>query len=883
MSDKVVKKVKKSIYIVWVVPIIAILLAIWMIYKYYSGLGEIIVVTVDDASGFEVKKTPLIYRGVKVGFIKSMEIDKNDISKVNISLLVHKKSFSHIARSNSSFVKVSPKISSTEITGLSTIFSGSYIEVFTKSKNFDEIKKDKYQDHFIALKKREKSKYEGLKYLKLSYKDASIADGAPILYRKEAIGKIIDHKLENDQVQYIADIDNEYIDLIKEHTRFYKIKAIDVKASLSGVDVQLDSFATLLSGGLSFVSDNNDSKRVDNNRTYSIFDSLDEASLDDDVITLVAKKAYKLNASQTHIYYKGFDAGKIISIDYLPSKDETLFKFKFKAEFKSLAEHGLYFWIVEPKVAFGKVEGIDSIFSGNYINFEKDLKESKKKRYILHESAPQKDGVHLQLQAKSMQGLSEGGVVLYLNKEVGRIDKINFNKESGVKVDITIFNEYSSLVNDSSIFYLNSLIKSKIDFKEVKIEIPTLKSMVLGGITFDTLNKNEKLKKRTFLLYEDQSSVEEQTYLNSGGRFITLTSDTLNSLHKNSPIFFKEMEVGKIIDYSFDGDKFIFKAYVGKNFKHLINDSTYFYNSSKFDLDIDFPKVKVTTASLENMLRGGLSFKTKIKDAAYSEEKSYRIYKSEEQAQEDKFIIKLLIKNDEGLKVGSKITYKSIVLGEITSIELNSDNSLLMRAIIDKKYKKYFKNDTKMWVEKFSISANGVENVPSLVGGSSIAIHPGKEARYRTLYHPLEKTPAKSLFSDGLRVVIKAKRRAGLKVDSPVYYRQFQIGNVEQIELSNNSKYVKIVVFIEKCYAYIIRKNSIFYSVGGIGVNLNLSGLKMKTETLSTIIRGGISVITPDDYTQKADEYENFLLEYEPKDEWLEFNPMLINDESNCS
>lgn len=883
MSEKVVKKVKKSLYMVWVIPLVAIILASWMIYKYYSGLGEVIVVTVNDAAGFEIKKTPLIYRGVKVGFIKSMEIDKDDISKVNVSILVHKKSFSHIAKSNSSFVKVSPKISSTEISGLSTIFSGSYIEVFTKSKNLSEIKKDKFQDHFIAIKKKEKSEYRGLEYIKLSYKNATIADGAPILYKKEAIGQVINHKLEKEQVSYIAQIDEEYVDLIKEHTRFYKIKAIDVKASLSGIDVQLDSLATLLSGGLSFVTDSNDSDRVDNSKTFAIFNSLDDAVLDDDIITLVAKKAYRLNASQTHIYYKGFNAGKIISIDYLPSKDETHFKFKFKPEFKSLANYGLYFWIVEPTISLGKVEGIDTIFSGNYISFEKDSTQGKKQRYNLHESAPQKSGLHLQLQAKNMQGLSEGGVVLYLNKEVGRIDSVSFNKESGVKVDVTIFDEYSSLVNNSSIFYLNSLIKSKIDFKEVKLEIPTLKSMILGGITFDTLNKGATSSKRTFLLYEDQSSVEEQAYLNSGGKFITLSSKTLNALHKNAPIFYKEMEVGKIIDYSYDGDKFIFKAYIEKNYAHLINDSTYFYNSSKLEVDIEFPKVKVSTTTLEQMLRGGLSFKTKIKDAAYSEERSFTIYKNEEEATDENFIIHLMLNNDKGLKVGSKITYKSIVLGKITSIELNDESYLSMKAIINKKYKKYFKDDTKMWVENFSLSVDGVKNVSSLVTGASIAIYPGDDKKERRLYYLLENKPSKSFFNEGLRVVLKAKRGAGLKVDSPLYYRQFQIGNVEQIELSNSSEYVKIVVFIEKCYAYIIRKNSIFYNVGGVGVELDVTGLKMKTETLSSIVEGGISVVTPDNYTKRADEFENFTLEYELKEKWLEYKPKLLNSESECS
>jgi len=874
MFQKAVKKEKKTLYVVWVIPVIAIFLALWMIYKYYDGLGKEIVIKMDDVSGFTLKKTPLIYRGIKVGFINDMEVDPNNLSKINVSILVRKKSYEHIARESSYFVKISPKITTTGVSGLSALLSGSYIEVFTKANSFKQMKKAKFQDHFIVQKKEKLKIDKSIKYVRLKAKSAFIKDGAPLVYKKEIIGKVIEHHFEGDAVIYTAQLENEYLNWVSENSRFYKLSAIDVKASLSGIDIQFDSLATLITGGITFDNSKKYKARKDSSKIYTLYKNRDDALLDSDVITLTSEKAYKLNAAHTHLYYKGFDAGKIISVDYSPIKDKTYFKIKFKPEFKKLFDEGLYFWIVKPQIELNKISGLDTIVGGNYITFTKDRSAQKSTQYTLHEYAPAKSGLHLYLRALSMKGLSEGSVVLYRDKEVGRIDKLQLTQK-GVLLDITIYKKYKNLVNDSSIFYLNSAIDAKISLSGLKLNLPNLKSLTTGALTFDTINPNAVLHKKEFLLYEDKNRVHEERYL-SDGLFVTLYSKTLDGYHKGSVIYHKKMTVGKIVDYAYDGNRFILKGFIEKKFAYLLNDSSYFYKSGGVDIRMNFPKMSLSMDSLASLISGGISFDTRIKDAGLPQDAKFKLFKSKEDAIDDAFVVQLKSDALHGLKEGSIITLKGVKIGEVKSITLNDDATLNIKASIDKKYRSYFNSTTYLHISAFQAGVEGVKNPSTLLTGSKIELFvKERNAAFQNKFILHAQKLPKSFYKDGLRLHIEADKLAGLHIDSPIYYRQVEIGNVESFHLSDDASYVDVGIFIKKKYAYLVRKNSLFYSASGIGVDMSLFGIKVKTETLATIIKGGLVLITPDKFTQQADKNSSYTLHYKIDEDWLEYKPKI--------
>ena len=138
--------------------------------------------------------------------------------------------------------------------------------------------------------------------------------------------------------------------------------------------------------------------------------------------------------------------------------------------------------------------------------------------------------------------------------------------------------------------------------------------------------------------------------------------------------------------------------------------------------------------------------------------------------------------------------------------------------------------------------------------------------------------PAPTANLDGLRVIVKANRRSSLTVGSPVFYRQIKIGSVEHYRLAGDSTGVEIRLFIDPEYSYLVRDNSIFYNATAIGLDVSLFSVKLSTETLATMINGGITMVVPEEPEDEARNMQRFELHEEVDDDWLEYQPVIIRD-----
>ena len=85
-------------------------------------------------------------------------------------------------------------------------------------------------------------------------------------------------------------------------------------------------------------------------------------------------------------------------------------------------------------------------------------------------------------------------------------------------------------------------------------------------------------------------------------------------------------------------------------------------------------------------------------------------------------------------------------------------------------------------------------------------------------------------------------------------------------------------LYIDDDFSYLVRRNSIFYNATAMGMDVSLFGVKLSTETLSTIIHGGITMVVPDKPQSLAREMERFTLHSEAEEEWLEYKPVLVRD-----
>ena len=125
----------------------------------------------------------------------------------------------------------------------------------------------------------------------------------------------------------------------------------------------------------------------------------------------------------------------------------------------------------------------------------------------------------------------------------------------------------------------------------------------------------------------------------------------------------------------------------------------------------------------------------------------------------------------------------------------------------------------------------------------------------------------------GLHVVVEAVQLGGLKEGDFVYYKEERVGSVVSTALANDSRHVRVHLNILNEYATLVRTNSVFWNSSGISAKFGLKGLKVHTESLESILAGGIGLATPNSPEARAKKDSVFRLHPEVQDKWLKWSP----------
>jgi paraquat-inducible protein B len=201
----------------------------------------------------------------------------------------------------------------------------------------------------------------------------------------------------------------------------------------------------------------------------------------------------------------------------------------------------------------------------------------------------------------------------------------------------------------------------------------------------------------------------------------------------------------------------------------------------------------------------------------------------------------------EGLEKGkTKVRYKDVEIGLVTDVALSPDTSrVVVTAELVKDAKRYLVEDTRFWVVRPRISGGTVSGLGTLLSGSYVGVDIGKSANPRHEFVGLEVPPVISSGAPGREFVLHAPNIGSLDVGSPVYFRRLQAGQVSGHSLDKGGKGVTIKVFINSPYDRFVNTNTRFWQASGIDFTLDASGFKVTTESVVSILIGGLAFETP--------------------------------------
>ncbi|OCX65289.1 hypothetical protein BFP70_09470 [Thioclava sp. SK-1] len=312
--------------VIWVVPLFALIVVLGVAWKGYSDRGVLVEIQFEDATGLKAGETTMKYRDVTVGTVETIGFSP-DLQSVRVGVRVDKDVAGYID-DDARFWLVRPEVTVQGISRLDTVLSGTFIEGWWDSNVQGDMK----------------SVYEGLDrtpitadpskgtQVVLRARDAGgLAEGAPVMYRGLAVGKIQNLRLDEGGSGVLIDafINEPYNSRLTTTTRFWDASGISVSLGASGVSLNMRSLASVIQGGVEFDTLATGGSFIQNGFPYQLYADEDTAKnsifggefFEPARYTLLFDDPIQGIERGTKVQFRGVEAGEVTDLSIKVDED----------------------------------------------------------------------------------------------------------------------------------------------------------------------------------------------------------------------------------------------------------------------------------------------------------------------------------------------------------------------------------------------------------------------------------------------------------------------------------------------------------------------------------------------------------------------------------
>ncbi|MEI7533209.1 MAG: MlaD family protein [Verrucomicrobiae bacterium] len=208
--------------------------------------------------------------------------------------------------------------------------------------------------------------------------------------------------------------------------------------------------------------------------------------------------------------------------------------------------------------------------------------------------------------------------------------------------------------------------------------------------------------------------------------------------------------------------------------------------------------------------------------------------------------ISIIFSSGDGLEANkTKVRYNGLEVGELTSVRLAADHKhVVATAQMSPKAKGFLVKDTKFWVVKPRMSGLNITGLGTLISGHYIGVQLGQSHETERSFTSLE-TPPVTGDVPGKIFMLKTAELGSLGEGTPIYYRQLQAGQVVSYELDKGGNFLNVKIFVQAPYDQYVNPDTRFWQASGVDLTLSANGLHVQTESVMSILAGGIAFETP--------------------------------------
>ncbi|HDI3033091.1 TPA: MCE family protein [Cronobacter turicensis] len=861
-------KTKRRISPFWILPVIALMIACWLIWTTYEERGTTVTIDFMSADGIVAGRTPVRYQGVEVGTVQDIRLSE-DLNKIEVTVSI-KNDMKDALRDQTQFWLVTPKASLAGVSGLDALVGGNYIGMMPGE--------GEPRDHFRALDTQPKYRLNtGELMIHLHAPDlGSLNSGSLVYYRKIPVGRVYDYSINTDKQGVTIDviIERRFTNLVKKGSRFWNVSGVKTNIGLSGAKVELESLAALVNGAIAFDSPA-DSAHADQNDTFGLYEDLAHSQRGV-LVKLDLPGGQGLKENATPLMYQGLEVGTLTKLNLNPGGAVTG-ELTVDPSVVNLLRDGTRIEMHSPKISLSNPE-ISTLLTGSTLELVPGEGQPRNHFVVLPDDKTplQKPGVlTLTLNAPESYGIDAGQPVILHGIQIGQVLERSLTAK-GVSFAVAIDPQYRELIKGDSKFVVNSRVDVKVGLDGVEFLGASASEWLSGGIRVLPGAKGEM--KNDYPLYANLEKAVENSLSDMPTTTLTLTAESLPDVQAGSVVLYRKFEVGEVITVRPRTNAFDIEVHIKPEYRKLLTPNSVFWAEGGAKVQLNGSGLTVQASPLSRALKGAISFDNLNGASAGLGEKDKRtLYPSETAARAVGSQITLHAFDAGKIAPDMPIRYLGINIGQIESLKLLTDrNEVQATAVLYPEYVNTFaRAGTRFSVVTPQISAAGVENLDTILQ-PYINVEPGRGPGRRS-FELQEATITDSRYLDGLSITVEAPEAGSLNIGTPVLFRGIEVGTVTGMSLGSMSDRVMVAMRISKRYQHLVRENSVFWLASGYSLNFGLVGGVVKTGTFNQFIRGGIAFATPPEtpLAPKAQAGKHFLLQDGEPKEWRQWGTAL--------
>lgn len=265
--------------LVWIIPLVAALIGLFLAVRSYYEQGPVITIQFDTGTGLEPGKTRIKYRDVDVGQITAVALAEDGSHVLATAQLAREAA--RLLVDDTRFWVVSARVSGGTVSGLDTLLAGAHV-------GMDVGQSTESRRHFIALREAPVVSFDvpGRSFSLEADNLGSLGVGTPVFYRRIQAGQVTGYKLDEQgkHLDIQVFVQAPYDRFVTANSRFWNASGVDVKLSAEGVQVNTESATSILAGGLAFQTPDGDGDEpAPKDHVFRLFRNRDEALKQPDV------------------------------------------------------------------------------------------------------------------------------------------------------------------------------------------------------------------------------------------------------------------------------------------------------------------------------------------------------------------------------------------------------------------------------------------------------------------------------------------------------------------------------------------------------------------------------------------------------------------------